>query len=99
VTAMKAFSFGLSRSMRVKHSFVTSTGDTFLVRTSWALQSRALKGALALPVRLLALSGCAYLLIGAFKTVHGRRERRQAAESRARMPEEDFEARGVSDGV
>jgi hypothetical protein len=38
-------------------------------------------------------------LIGVFKTVHGRRERRKAAESRARMPEEDFEARGVSDGV
>jgi uncharacterized membrane protein len=55
--------------------------------------------ALALPVRLLALSGWAYLLIGVFKTVHGRRERRQAAESRARMPGEDFEARGVSDGV
>jgi hypothetical protein len=50
-------------------------------------------------VRLLALSGWAYLLIGAFKTVHGRRERRQAAESRARMPEEHFETRGMSDGV
>ena len=62
-----------------------------------ALLSCAL--ALALPVRLLALSGWTYLLIGVFKTVHGRRERRQAAESRARMPEEDFEARGVSDGV
>lgn len=43
--------------------------------------------------------GLGISLIGAFKTVHGRRERRQAAESRARMPEEDFEARGVSDGV
>ncbi len=55
--------------------------------------------ALALPVRLLALSGWAYLLIGAFKSVHGRRERRQAAETRAQMPEQDFQTRGVSDGV
>ena len=55
--------------------------------------------ALTLPVRLLALSGWTYLLIGVFKSVHGRRERRQAAESRAQMPEEDFQTRGVSDGV
>jgi uncharacterized membrane protein len=55
--------------------------------------------ALALPVRLLGLSGWAYVLIGVFKSVHGRRERRQAAQSRAQMPEQDFAARGVSDGV
>ena len=34
VTVMKAFSLGLSSSMGLRHSFVTSTGDTFLVRTS-----------------------------------------------------------------
>jgi uncharacterized membrane protein len=55
--------------------------------------------ALALPLRLLGLSGWAYVLIGVFKTVHGRRERRQAAESLARMPEEDRKPRGVSEGV
>jgi hypothetical protein len=37
--------------------------------------------ALALPVKMLALSGWAYLLIGVFKTVHGHRERHLAAES------------------
>jgi uncharacterized membrane protein len=55
--------------------------------------------ALALPLRLLAFSGWAYVLIGVFKTVHGRRERRQAAETLALMPEEDRKPRGVPDGV
>jgi uncharacterized membrane protein len=55
--------------------------------------------AIVLPLRLLGLSGWAYLLIGVFKTAHGRRERRQAAQSLARMPEEDRKVRGVSDGV
>ena len=75
-----------------KNYIVDATGMAAIGLLSCAL-------ALALPVRLLPLSGWAYFLIAVFKTVHGRRERRQAAESRARMPEEDFEARGVSDGV
>ena len=35
VTVMNAFSVGLSFSMRARQSFVSSTGETFRLRSSW----------------------------------------------------------------
>ncbi len=52
-----------------KHYILDSAGMAVIGRLSCAL-------ALALPLRLLGVSGLAYVLISVFKTVHGRRERR-----------------------